>query len=66
MIPGPYAVCIISFDKPDSDTATYRVIKYGHATAEQAFRDLDEFKRSREYSKKDLLVIQHVERDSEE
>jgi hypothetical protein len=37
MIPGPYAVCIIDFEKPDSDAATYRVVGYGYDTAEQAF-----------------------------
>ena len=41
MIPGFYAVCTISFDDPDSDAATYRVVEYGSDTEEQAFRGLD-------------------------
>lgn len=62
MIPGPYAVCIISFDKRDSDAATYRVVKWGFDTAEEAFRDLDELNKSPRYAKADLVVIQHVDR----
>ncbi len=62
MIPGPYAVCIISFDNPDSDAATYRVVQYGYDTAEQAFRHVVRLKKTRAY-KKDLVVIQHMERD---
>jgi hypothetical protein len=38
MIPGSYAVCTIAFDDPDSDAATYRVVKWGYDTAEDAFR----------------------------
>jgi hypothetical protein len=59
MIPGFYAVCTISFDDPDSDAATYRVVEYGSDTEEQAFRGLDKLKKSRKYAKADLVVIQH-------
>ena len=62
MIPGPYAVCIISFDNPDSDAATYRVVKYRYDTPEQAFRHLARLKKTRAYARKDLVVIQHMER----
>ena len=65
MIPGSYAVCTISFDDPDSDAATYKVVKWGYDTVEDAFRDLDELKKSPKYAKADLVVIQHVDRDLE-
>ena len=65
MIPGSFVVCTISFDHPDSDAATSRVVEYGYDTAEQAFRGLDRLKKSREYAKADLVVIQHVDRDAE-
>jgi len=61
MIPGSYAVCTISFDQPDSDAATYRVVKWGFDTAEQAFRDFDKLKKSRKYAKVDLVVVQQVD-----
>lgn len=64
MIPGSYAICTISFDDPDSDAATYRVVEYGYDTAAEAFRGLDRLKKSREYAKADLVVIQHVDRDA--
>jgi hypothetical protein len=65
VIPGSYAVCTISFDDPDSDAATYGVVEYGYDTAEEVFRGLDGLKKSREYAKADLVVIQHVDRDAE-
>jgi hypothetical protein len=65
MIPGTFAVCTISFDDPDADAATYRVVEYGYDTAEQAFRGLDRLKKSRKYAKADLVVIQHVDRGGE-
>lgn len=65
MDPRIFAVCTISFDDPDSDAATYRVVEYGYDTAEQAFRGLDRLKKSREYLKADLVVIHHVDRDAE-
>ena len=65
MIPGSYAICTISFDDPDSDAATYRVVEYGYDSAEEAFRGLDRLKKSREHAKADLVVIQHVDRDAE-
>jgi hypothetical protein len=63
--PGSYAVCTISFDDPNSDAATYRVVEYGYETAEQAFRGLDRLKKSRGCAKVDLVVMQHVDRDAE-
>ena len=59
--PRTYAVCTIDFEDPDSDAATYRVVKFGFDTADEAFRDLAKLKKLRKYAKKDLVVIQHVE-----
>jgi hypothetical protein len=40
-------------------------VEYGYDTAEEAFRGLDKLKKSREYAKADLVVIQHVDLDAE-
>ena len=40
-------------------------MEYGYDTAAGAFRGLDRLKKSREYAKADLVVIQHVDRDAE-
>jgi cupin superfamily acireductone dioxygenase involved in methionine salvage len=64
MIPGSSPSARFHSAIPDSDAATYRVVKWGYDTAEDAFRDIDRLKTSREYQKADLVVMQHVDPDA--
>jgi Pirin C-terminal cupin domain len=43
----------------------WNFVSSSKARIEQAFRGLDKLKKSREYAKVDLVVIQHVDRDAE-
>jgi len=62
MIPGPYAICHVTF-KDNDDTAIYETIKYGYDTASQAYEAMKEVADDEDQKVDDLIVIRSIDKE---
>ncbi len=63
MIPGPYAICHVTFPDPASDAAHYQALRFGYDTADQAYRELVSVAEASGVASKDCVVIRHIDRE---
>jgi hypothetical protein len=63
MIPGPYAICRVTFPDPSSDSPTYVTLSYGYDTASGAYARLQERAKQAGVPEEECAVIRHIDRE---
>lgn len=63
MIPGPYSICHGVFEDEASEVPTFKPLKFGYDTAEQAWKNLDAVASEEGVSPEECTVIRVVERE---
>ncbi len=65
MIPGPYAVCELTYPDEGSDAPIFRTIKHGYDTAEHAFSEIPSLAEKEGVPAEDLVVIKLVDKEDQ-
>lgn len=60
MIPGPYAICHVTFED-NSGSAIYRTLKYGYDTAMEAYSALSSVASEFGVAESECAVIRHID-----
>ena len=65
MIPGPYSICYVFFPD-DSDSASFRTLRYGYDTAMQAFSAIGKVAEDSGVPESDCAVVRGIDREEAE
>lgn len=66
MIPGPYAICHVTFASEGTDNPTYASLRWGYNSANQAYAALPAVVAEAGIPADECAVIRHIDREEAE